>query len=617
MPNTTRRHLMLGGLISGAACACHGQAYAAADTLPRRAVTPPLSFAAYDKARLLDGPFKTQFDHNQALYSRLGTDALLKPFRDRAGQPAPGPDMGGWYDNASDFKVGEPKNIPDNWHGFIPGHSFGQYVSALSRGYAQTKDPATRARIEDLVTAYAKTVSPKFYDDYNLPGYTYDKTVVGLIDAYHYAGIKSAKDALKTTTAAVKPYLPERALTMDEQRQRPHKRIAQTWDETYTLPENQFLAWAWGMGEDHKDMARLYLADATLYNDLSVGKNSIGGKHAYSQVNALSSAAQAYLSLGDPKHLKAAVNGFKILEAQSFATGGWGPDEGLLTDDKIGVLYDKLKSTHHTFETPCGVYGHFKIARYLLSLTGDAHYGDSMERIMINTIMGATPTTEDGKTFYYADYNETARKFFRPEPWPCCSGTYAQLTADYAMSAFLSDAKSLYVNLHIPSAFEARFGKQDVTVRQETLLPNGDTARLSVSAAKPTRFALKLRIPHWSGDKTTISINGQPIALPAQTLGFAAIDRVWKDGDVVDITFDKALRLEPLPAHPEMVALVHGPSVLFVLDDNKTPLTREQFLSAKPDPQVAEQWLIAGTNVRLKPFRAITDETYRLYNQII
>ena len=38
---------------------------------------------------------------------------------------------------------------------------------------------------------------------------------------------------------------------------------------------------------------------------------------------------QAYLTLGSEKHLRAAKNGFDMMAAQSFATGGWGPDEML------------------------------------------------------------------------------------------------------------------------------------------------------------------------------------------------------------------------------------------------------------------------------------------------
>jgi hypothetical protein len=40
------------------------------------------------------------------------------------------------------------------------------------------------------------------------------------------------------------------------------------------------------------------------------------GKHAYSHVNAMSSAMKAYLVLGNENHLRAARNGFEFLRAE-------------------------------------------------------------------------------------------------------------------------------------------------------------------------------------------------------------------------------------------------------------------------------------------------------------
>src|SRR5271154_3927399 len=135
-------------------------------------VTPPISLFAYPDVQLLDGPFKRQFEANHALFLNLNEDGLLKPFRQREGLPAPGPDMGGWYDNADDFSPME------NFHAFIPGHSFGQYLSGLARAYAITGSKPTQEKVQRLVRAYGATVDPagKFYVDYRLPAYTFDKT---------------------------------------------------------------------------------------------------------------------------------------------------------------------------------------------------------------------------------------------------------------------------------------------------------------------------------------------------------------------------------------------------------------------------------------------------------
>ena len=215
------------------------------------AITPPLSVFGYSQIQLLDGLFLRQFEHNHDLFLHIDEDALLKPFRQRMGMPAPGPDMGGWYDNATDFTP------MDNFHGFIPGHSFGQYLSGLARAYAITGSKPTQEKVHRLVQAYAQTVDSegKFYVDYCLPAYTYDKTSCGLIDAHEFASDPDALDVHWRSTQAVLPHLPEKALSRAEQRARPHKNIAFTFDETYTLPENLFLAYQRSGDARYHDLA--------------------------------------------------------------------------------------------------------------------------------------------------------------------------------------------------------------------------------------------------------------------------------------------------------------------------------------------------------------------------
>ena len=50
--------------------------------------------------------------------------------------------------------------------------------------------------------------------------------------------------------------------------------------------------------------------------------------------------------------------------------------------------------------------------RYLLALTRDSRYGDSMERVLYNVALGIMPILEDGSTFYYSDYHPSARKSY-------------------------------------------------------------------------------------------------------------------------------------------------------------------------------------------------------------
>lgn len=579
------------------------------------AVVPPLSQCQYSQVQLLEGLFRTQFDHNHKLFLGLNEDALLKPFRRRAGLPAPGPDMGGWYDNASDF------NPANNFHGFIPGHSFGQYLSGLARAYAVTGSKATQEKVQRLVRGYAETVDPsgKFYVDYRLPAYTFDKTCCGLIDAYEFAKDSTALDVLWRSTQAVLPHLPEKALSRAEQRARKHKDTSYTWDETYTLPENLLLAYQRSGGDQrYRDLAVRFL-EQDYFGPLAEDNNVLPGEHAYSHVNALSSAMQAYLVLGQEEYLRAAQNGFRMVQEQSYATGGWGPDEAFVEPGR-GALAASLDSTHSSFETPCGAYGHFKITRYLLRVTRDSRYGDSMERVLYNTIAGARLMEPDGTSFYYSDYNShEAKKEWYKDKWPCCSGTFPQLTADYGISSYYQSEEGVYVNLFLPSKLTWTRGGTQCTLTQNTGYPKSNTIQLELTTAKPETFTIYMRVPAWAGPKTLLSVNGKRTEGEPTPGKFLALARTWKDGDRIEFEVAMPTRLEAVDdASPNTVALMRGPLALFAIGDTFPRVTREELLAATATAPSSDGWLVRAKDgtMTLRPFAHIKDENYRLYQKI-
>ena len=611
--NASRRQFLKTSAIAASSAMAMRSMPAWARPSTKVAIEAPLSLFGYSEVQLAEGRLRDQFNHNHELFLHLDEDALLKPFRQRQGMPAPGPDMGGWYDNSDDFSPA------DNFHGFVPGHSFGQYLSGLARAYAVTGSRATQEKVHRLVRAFGETVEPsgKFYVDYHLPAYTYDKTSCGLIDAHEFAKCPDALDVHWRATQAVLPYLPEKALSRAEQRARPHKMVADTWDETYTLPENFFLAYQRSGNPRYRDLAVRFI-ESDYFDPLAEGKNVLPGEHAYSHVNAFSSAMQAYLVLGDEKYLRAASNGLRMVHEQSYATGGWGPSEAFVEPGK-GLLNASLETTHASFETPCGAYGHFKITRYLLRVTRDSRYGDSMERVLYNTIAGATPILADGTSFYYSDYSNSAKKVHHPDKWPCCSGTFPQLTADYGISSYYRSQDGVYVNLFVSSRVSWAQNNTQCTMTQSTEYPRANTTQFAFSLAKPEAFTVYVRIPAWAGAKTTLSVNGRRSDNPIEPGKFLALQRTWRDGDRVEVEFEMPLRLEAVDEqNPNNVALMRGPLALFAVGDRPSHLTRKQLLAASPVTQSSEDWSTQtdGKILTFRPFASIMSEGYRLYQRV-
>ncbi len=591
-----RTFLAASACVSGAAVL--GSPWLPADVVPNENLAGLQQFG-YGNVSFLPGPPDRQLHQTIDVLMGLSDDELLKPFRVRAGVAAPGENLGGWYDA----------------NGYAPGHTFGQWVSAFSRYYAITGDPAAHAKVRRLIQGLAAVPDSqgRFFEDNRFPAYTLEKLNCGMIDAYSFAQDPGALDLLASLTARAIPHLPEKALSRAEQQARPHKDISYTYDEAYTLPENYFLAYQRTGTKLYRELGTRFLLEDEFLTPLANGQNVLPGLHAFSHLNALNSSVQAYFVLGDPKYLRAAQNGFRFIQEQSYATGGWGPEERFVTPGR-GELAKSLQATHASFETPCGSYGHFKLTRTLLAATRDSRYGDSMETVFYNTVQGSKPLEQDGSAFYYSDYNPEGHKAYARDKWPCCSGTLPQVAADYRISTYLHDDRTLFVNLYLPSTVTWKSQAGEVRVSQQSAYPLEGRIRFTVESASNRNFALSLRIPEWAGADATLAINGAPYRGAVQGGTFATIRRVWHKGDRVELLLPLRLRLVPVDSEtPGTVALMRGPLVLFPLGQGSRTVRQSDLLQARQTSP--EEWLVpsAQGDFRLRPFASIHDEPYSTY----
>lgn len=548
-----------------------------------------LSAFSYADVEVTGGPMAAQARDARAYFLELSDDSLLQGFRLRAGQPAPGKAMGGWYD-------------PD---GFAAAHPFGQYVSALARMYANTHDERYKKKVDRLVHGFHQTLAPDgyFYASAKVarewPCYVYDKNATGMRDAYLLAGSTEALAVLSRMTDWAEKNMPRRS------------------DEWYTLPEGLYKSYALTHEERYLKMAAEYDYSKNFFDPFAAGINAFTPeRHAYSHVNSLASAGQAYESTGNPKYLAALKNAWGYLtKTQMYASGGWGPDEHFVTPGR-GGLAQSLMKTDKGFETPCGAYANVNLDRQLLRFTADARYGDNMERVLLNGMLAALPPKRDGRTFYYSDYRPGARKVYFPYVWPCCSGTYAEITADYPLDIYFHDDDAVYVNLYASSRLRWNRGGQTISIEQKTAFPVADAATLVVQSSAPARFAMMLRIPDWVAGSARASVNGSPIALDAKPGSFARVERTWSNGDVLSLSLPMGLHFETIaPETPERAALMYGPVLLAALADGDVELDG--------DPEQPERWITrsgwgafrfrASNGTVFRPLYLIRDERYTVY----
>ncbi|MGO8720604.1 MAG: beta-L-arabinofuranosidase domain-containing protein [Acidobacteriaceae bacterium] len=609
----SRRHFVQSTVAAAAAIAAKG---AWSDLAFASEIRPSnlLSQFGYGDVFLASDLHESQLRGTHAVLMQLSDESLLKPLRQMAGMPAPGEDLGGWYHYNPDLDhfTGDD--------GFAPACTFGQWVSALARVYAITGDQATRAKVLRLNQLYARTISPDFYIKNRFPSYCYDKLVLGLLDSHTFADDPDALAILQRTTDTALPHLPPHAVDHGVPWRSDRYGNSWNWDESYTMPENLFIAYRRGAGRRYYDLAFQYLDDKAWFGPLARGENVLAGHHAYSYVNSLSSAMMAYMVGGSEMHLRAAKNAFGMLVEQSFATGGWGPDEQLRAPGSDDV-FASLSNTHASFETPCGSYAHFKLTRYLLRVTRDSRYGDSMERMMYNTVLGAKPLQDNGQTFYYSDYNYDGKRVYKDAHWPCCSGTLPQVAADYRIQAYFHDGRDVFVNLYIPSTLRWSRTDSAFSLTQTSAWPYDSNISFTVNTATPSEMTLHFRIPAWT-EGASLSVNGRRWAGALEPGRFAGVKRTWKSGDRVELELPLPSRLEAIDSrHPNTVAVMRGPLVLFALKPQQaSPMPafeKNELLHLQQLSQREWQARAGDARFRFVPFTEVGSEPYTTYLQTI
>jgi hypothetical protein len=393
--------------------------------------------------------------------------------------------------------------------------------------------------------------------------------------------------------------------------------------EWYTLSENLYRAYLVSGDKRYETLARVY--EYRDYWDFFAAEKGTeiftkpGWYHAYSHVNTFCGLGAGYLVEGDPYYLQTLINAYDYLqEYQCWATGGYGPNESLLPRDQLAAL---LGSAHNHFETQCGSWAGFKMTKYLISLTGDARFGDWTERLLLNGIGASIPMSGDGKPFYYSEYSTGgSQKRNINAQWPCCSGTRPEAVADYHDLLYFHDADCLYVSQFAPSSVTAQLAGAPVTVTQHTRFPEEYTVRLTVSLAAPAQFGIAVRVPGWLAGPMQATVNGQPQAASADSNHWAVVRRTWADGDTLELTLPMQLwvsRISPDAAFP--AAIMYGPVALAVRPVDDNPAGRIAFadLAAAfvPSPGDPLTWtLAADPSVLLKPFYAYKEgERYLLY----
>ena len=212
-------------------------------------------------------------------------------------------------------------------------------------------------------------------------------------------------------------------------------------------------------------------------------------------------------------------------------------------------------------EESCVTYNMLKLTRQMFTWNADPRLADYYERALFNGMLG-TQHPADGEKIYYTPLASGYwRMFGTPEHgfW-CCHGSGVESHSKFGDSIYFHDDDGIFVNLFIAS--EVTYPYKNVRLRQETTFPQEDRTRITVHTGGPTPMSLRIRVPAWATNGTSLHVNGRAFSTVMKPGSFAVLTRTWNDGDRVEFAMPMSLRIEAMPDDPTLQAVMYGPLVL-------------------------------------------------------
>lgn len=504
-----------------------------------------------------EGPFLAAQQRGRAYLLSLEPDRMLHNFRRNAGLEPKAPIYGGW----------ESVDIWADIH--CQGHTLGHYLSACAMMFAATGEAEFGRRVDymvgelaacqaaansGLVCAFPEGASlvARFIAGEKISGvpwYTLHKVFAGLRDAHQLA--RSAK--ARVVLLALADWAVAATRGLDDARFEAmlgveHGGMNEIFADLYASE---------GRAE-YAAMARRFSHKALL-EPLAKGEDRLNGLHANTQIPKVVGFQRVGAVLGDAQHIRAAeVFWENVVLRRSFATGGHGDNEHFFPPEQAAAHVFSAKGS----ET-CGIYNMLKLTRGLFMQTPQRRYADFYEAALFNGILGSQDP-DTGMVTYFQGARPGYRKLYNTatDSFWCCTGSGMENHAKYRDSIYFHDYGALYVNLFIASS--VTWAERGLKLVQETAFPEKGATRLVLQLAKPQQFALRLRHPGWSA-QAQVRVNGAPVAAKAQEDGYITLARRWRDGDVVELALEMAVRAAPLvglPAGQAITAFTYGPLVL-------------------------------------------------------
>jgi len=265
-----------------------------------------------------------------------------------------------------------------------------------------------------------------------------------------------------------------------------------------------------------------------------------------------------------------------IVTKKLYITGGIGATS---SGEAFGKNYE-LPNMSAYCET-CAAIGNVYVNYRLFLLHGESKYYDVLERTLYNGLISGVSL--EGNGFFYPNPLESMGQHQR-QAWfgcACCPSNICRFIPSLPGYIYAVKDKNVYVNLFLSNTSTMEVAGKKLTISQTTNYPWDDQITINIDQNSVGEFALKIRIPGWLRNKPVpsdlyaysdnkrpgygVTINGHTFPFLLSEDGYLTLERRWKKGDSVQLTFDmepRVVRANPkVEADRGMVCIERGPLV--------------------------------------------------------
>ena len=318
----------------------------------------------------------------------------------------------------------------------------------------------------------------------------------------------------------------------------------------------------------------------------NVPPHEMGGPYpkAYEMMSMFEGAVEYYRVTGDEYVRRSFMNLYDNIRRNEITIVGNGGGDQPYHPAVMGEGWDHtaVEQTNpditRMMETCVGVTW-MKFCSQILRLTGDPSAVDEIEKYIYNGLLGAMKPSGDGFSYVNLFNGEKVTNYgwgttFGSLPVTCCNLNGPMGLAYIPFVAVMESDRGPVVNLYNAARAELSTPQGDsLSLRIETDFPLSDRVLVRVDPHAASLFTLSLRIPSWS-ERTVVKVNGKKVR-SVEPGAYLSLERIWKPGDRVELTFDMRCRLLDAPrgsnrAGDSFQALVWGPIVL-ARDENIDP----------------------------------------------